>query len=269
MDISTILGIVFGFGMLLFGYVLEEGEIAALILLSPAVIVFGGTMGTIFTSFTLKDVTNLGKFIKEAITLPKSNKELLLQFFMDLAQKARTEGLLSLEGALESGEFAKQMTPFIEKGIKLIIDGTAPELTKEILEKEIEVSEEELKVGIAMFEAAGGFAPTMGIIGTVMGLVKVLGNLEDPEALAESIAAAFIATLYGVSFANVVFLPLGGKLKLKMKREAAEKEFIIEGILSIQAGENPNLIKEKLLSFIDEKARDAIIKKEKSAESSR
>ncbi|NLK51627.1 MAG: motility protein A, partial [Syntrophomonadaceae bacterium] len=139
--------------------------------------------------------------------------------------------------------------------LQLIIDGTDPELTRNMLETEMYAVSDRHKVGIGMFESAGGYAPTMGIIGTVMGLVHVLGNLSDPGSLGPAIALAFIATLYGVGSANLIWLPIASKLKNKSGKETLIQELIIEGILSIQAGENPTIIREKLLSFLGPESR--------------
>ena len=135
---------------------------------------------------------------------------------------------------------------FLKQGIQLVVDGTDPALVRDILETQIEFTDQRHKIGAEIFEAAGGYSPTMGIIGTVMGLVHVLSNLADPDSLGPSIAVAFIATLYGVAFANVAWLPIGHKLKLKSKQERFVMEIALEGILSIQAGDNPSIVKEKL-----------------------
>jgi len=248
MNITTVLGLVFGFGMLITGYLIEGGSIGALFLLSPAIIVFGGTAGTILVSFNLEDIQRIPIMLKDCFTSRKSSEDEIIEFLVKLSEVARREGLLSLEENIENSN-AKNMNPMIVDGIKLIVDGTDPELVKNMLETKIMVKEHVRKTDISIFEAAGGYSPTMGIIGTVMGLVFVLGNLSDPSELSKSIAAAFIATLYGVAFANVVYLPLGSKLKQQWKKELAEAEMIVEGVLSIQAGENPGVVRAKLTNF--------------------
>ncbi|MBC7960157.1 MAG: motility protein A [Vallitaleaceae bacterium] len=262
MELSTILGIIVGFGMLILGDILEHGNPAELLLLPPAMIVFGGTLGALMVSYTMNDIKRIPEFFKEAFTASNSTKDELITFFVKLSQLARSEGLLSLEGALESGEYGKNIDPLIVKGIKLVVDGTQPELVKDVLETEVYVLGEHRKIGVSIFEGAGGFSPTMGIVGTVMGLIKILGNLDDAEALAPAIASAFIATLYGVLFANLIFLPMASKLKGKAKREKMEKEFMIEGIMSIQAGENPTVLKEKLMSFLVPGEKAKVLAKE-------
>lgn len=245
MDLSTILGVISGIGALILGYLMEGGSVGALGQLSAAVIVFGGTAGAIITSFPLSNLKKLPLWLKVAFTSQSFGTAEAYETLVHFAEKARREGLLSLEQELET-----VTDRFTRSGMQLVIDGTDPEITREILESNIAILEKRHKVGIAVFESAAGFGPTLGIIGTVMGLVKVLGNLSDPNALSESIAAAFIATLYGVASANLLYLPIATKLKMKDKAEVAAMEMILDGILSIQAGENPSILKEKLKTHV-------------------
>lgn len=248
MDLATLLGLIMGFFMLIFGFVLEGGHVGSLILLSPAVIVFGGTLGAVMVSFDMKDIKKLPKLFAETFRTRKSSEDELIEYFGKLAEMARKEGLLSLEAFVDEDK-STDFDPMLKEGIKMVIDGTDSELIKNMFDNEIYVKEHLRKVDAAMFEAAGGYSPTMGIIGTVMGLVHVLGNLSSPEELSKSIAAAFIATLYGVSFANLVYLPLASKIKQRAKQEVLEKQLIMEGILSVQTGENPSILKKKLNTF--------------------
>lgn len=227
------------------GFVLEGGHVSSLFLLPPAIIVFGGTFAAVFASFPLKEMKKLPTWLKIAFTDKTFGTAEAYETLVRFAEKARREGLLSLEQELETVE-----DRFTRQGMQLVIDGTDPDVTREILESNITVMEKRHKVGIAVFEAAGGFGPTLGIIGTVMGLVHVLGNLSDPESLSKSIAGAFIATLYGVASANILFIPIATKLKQKDKIEVAAMEMVLDGILSIQAGENPSILKEKLKTHL-------------------
>ena len=245
MDLSTIIGIIAGFGSLLIGFILEGGSPASLGGLSAAIIVFGGTAGAVITSFPLSELRKFPQWIKTAFTIQTFGTAEAYETLVRFAEKARREGLLSLEQELET-----VTDRFTRSGMQLVIDGTDPEITREILESNIAVLEKRHKVGIAVFEAAGGFGPTLGIIGTVMGLVMVLGNLSDAEALSHSIAAAFIATLYGVASANLLWLPIASKLKMKDRAEVSAMEMILDGILSIQAGENPSILREKLKTHV-------------------
>ncbi len=252
MEISTPLGIVLGFGMLLAGYILEEGALGALIGISPALIVFGGTLGALTVSFTLKEIFSLPHLLMKSMTRTKGDDESkkLIDKLFSIAEKARREGVLSIESDLQGELSDVKYDPLLRNGLRLTVDGTEPELVKHILENQIVVFEEQRKKEASIFDAAGGFSPTMGIIGTVMGLIKVLGSLEDPSELGPAVALAFIATLYGVCFANLFWLPIGAKLKLKAKLEVVQKELIVEGILSIQSGENPRLVKERLEVYL-------------------
>lgn len=248
MDLATLLGLIVGFSMLIFGFVLEGGKVGALILLSPAIIVFGGTIGAVTVSFSMDDVKKLPKIFMDTFKLRKNSEDEIIEYFGKLAELARKEGLLSLESFVDEDN-STNFDPMLKEGIRMVIDGTDGELIKNMFENEIYVKEHLRKTEAAMFEAAGGYSPTMGIIGTVMGLVHVLGNLSSPEELSKSIAAAFIATLYGVSFANLVYLPLASKIKQRAKQEILEKQLIMEGILSVQTGENPTILKRKLSTF--------------------
>lgn len=251
MDITTILGIVFGVTCLLVAFVLEHGVLGSLVQLTAFMIVFGGTFGAVIVGHTMDELRTLPQLLRVAFKEKKYDELGLIQQLVGIADKARREGLLSLEQELPEIE-----DRFLQQGLQLIIDGTDPELTRSMLETELYAVEQRHKVGISMFEAAGGYAPTFGIIGTVMGLVQVLGNLDDPGSLGPSIAVAFVATLYGVGSANIMWLPLSAKLKNKSSKENMIRELILEGVLSIQAGENPTIIREKLMSFLHPRVRD-------------
>jgi chemotaxis protein MotA len=168
-----------------------------------------------------------------------------------MADKARREGLLALEE-----ESKKVEDDFLRKGIMLVVDGIEPAQVQAIMELEISQMKERHEEGINFFVQAGGFSPTFGIIGTVMGLISVLKQLSDPDKLAASIASAFLATLWGLLSANLIWLPIGGKLSTRNYEEIAYRKMLVEGILSLQAGENPRLIREKLLTFLPPAVRD-------------
>src|SRR5919197_169490 len=248
MDKGTAIGLGVALVAILGAAVVEAGSISilfSLINLPSAMIVFGGTIGTIVISFPLERVTQLGKVLGVAFREVASSERELVGLFVRLAERARREGLLALEG--EAGEI-KDHT--LKKGPLLFVDGTDPELGREIMESDVQAMSERHEGRYAMFEAAGGFAPTMGIIGTVMGLVNVLSHLDKPEELGKSIATAFIATLYGVLSANVFWLPIGQRLKQRNKEEVALRQLAVEGVLAVQAGDNPRVVREKLESFL-------------------
>jgi chemotaxis protein MotA len=253
MDFATILGIVLGVGMIFGAFVIEGGNMTSLFLVSPFMIVFGGTFGALTTSYTLKDIFTLPSLILNACMLAKGNDSSIRQLIdvmVTIAEKARREGVLSLEADIQGELSDKKYDSMLRKGLRLTVDGSEPELIKHMLENEITFYENHQKKNAGMFEAAGGFAPTMGIIGTVMGLISVLGNLTNPDELGPSVAMAFVATLWGLGSANLFWLPVGAKIKLKTKLEVVQKEVIVEGVMSIQAGENPRTLKEKLEVFL-------------------
>ena len=247
---GTIIGLIVGFGAILLGFTLEKGNISALLLLSPAVIVFGGTIGAVMVSFSLKDVISMPRVIASAM----KNKSVRLKETMDeilgFASTVKREGLLSLEKVTTEPGFRDAHDPLMSRGLSLLMDGLDNDLLKDIMENDLYLMEELKKREISVFEAAGGFSPTMGIIGTVMGLIQVLGNMESAEELAASIAVAFVATLYGVCFANLLYIPIANKLKLMLKMRRYEKEMIIEGVLSINNVESPIIIREKLEPYL-------------------
>lgn len=258
MDITTIFGILLGVVCIVAAYVLDGGHFLALFSLTAAMIVFGGTIGAVSVGLTMEELKNVPKLFSIAFKeQQKFDVAELIQRLSGIADRARREGLLSLEQELPDIE-----DTFLRQGLQLIIDGTDPELTRNMLETEMFAVEERHRAGIGVFEAAGGYAPTMGIIGTVMGLVHVLGNLTDPSKLGPSIAVAFLATLYGIASANLMWLPIAAKLKNRSNREKMVKEMVMEGILSIQAGENPTIIREKLLSFLTPAERVKLVNRE-------
>jgi chemotaxis protein MotA len=250
-DSSTLIGILAGFASLIVGFIIEGGSVLSLFGFSALVIIIGGTIGTLITSFSLKDVFRIIVLMKEAMTTsPGPTKDLLAEM-VSFAEKARREGLLALENDIENLK-----DRFLSKGIRMVVDGVDPAVVRSTLENDTDLFEQRKKEDAAIFEAAGGFSPTIGIIGTVMGLVLVLANLGgDASELGHSIAAAFIATLYGVGLANLFWLPVANKLKLKIKRDVLERECIMTGLQSLQAGDNPALMKERLASYLGEDAK--------------
>jgi chemotaxis protein MotA len=262
MDISTLLGLLVGFGSLMVSVLMEGGSPAAFLSPSAMLIVFGGTFGATMIAYPLETFLKLPGLIGIAMKQQKHDVAGLVEQSVLLAEKARKQGLLSLEADAQEAK-----DPFLKQAIMLAVDGTDAEVLKGILETQVEHLEERHEVCFGMFEAMGGFAPTMGIIGTVMGLVHVLGNLSDPNSLGPKIAVAFIATLWGVSSANLLWLPLGAKLKRKSKEEIFFRNVAIEGIMAVQSGENPRIVRQKLEGMVAQKPKkgDAKDKDEGSA----
>lgn len=243
MDIGSIIGIVVGFAGVLVGFVLEGGNPAKLISSPSAmIIVFGGTIGATVLSFPMSEIKQIPNALKMVFTNKKHDPVGIINQLAELSEKARKDGLLSLEQDAQNNE-----NDLIKKGLALVVDGIETEVIKDILIREVELHESIYESSAKIFEAAGGFGPTMGVLGTVMGMVQVLSSMEaEPGGLGEKIATAFLATMFGVGTANLLFIPCAGRIKAKAASEKMVNDLIIEGLLSIQAGENPRIIKEKL-----------------------
>ena len=253
MDLATIIGLVLGFGAVLGSVIMEGGELSGLIMIPAFVLVMGGTLGATMTSFTLPRMIGLvGVTMKAFFGGHESPGEVIKQL-VEFTRIARRDGILALE------EKAKGIhNRFLQSGIQLIVDGTPEEIVRGILETEVMSMQERHSEGANIFTTMGGYAPTMGVIGTVMGLVHMLHNMSDPGKMGPMIASAFIATLYGVSFANLIFLPLAQKLKTNTAEEVVIYEMMIEGIIAIQSGDNPRIVEAKMIAFCPPKMRASI-----------
>lgn len=244
MDIATILGLVFGFGFIIWG-IMSSGELITYIHVASLLIVLGGTVGATLIAYPIKDLKGIGRIFKKAFFYKEISVNGVIEEIIELANVARKEGLLSLE------EFGDKLDDeFLKKGINLIVDGTDPELVRNILETELAFLEERHDQAKGILEAMGAYAPAFGMIGTLIGLINMLKEMDDPAAIGPNMSVALITTFYGSLFANVLFLPLAQKLTIRSKSEVLLKELMIEGLLSIQAGENPRIIEEKLKTFI-------------------
>lgn len=247
---DSIIFLVVALASIVTGYTIDHGKLTALMGAAPAIIVFGGTIGAVGVSYPISELKNVGAVLKIALSKPKNNLVELIGYFKQIAFKTRKEGLLSIEEMISGDD----IDPFIKKGLQMVVDGIEPQTVKDTLELSVELIEERHKGGIAIFESAGGYAPTLGIMGTVTSLVVVLANLSgDTSSLGEAISSAFIATLYGIGSANLLWLPTATKLKRYNEAEMKEKNLIIEAILCIQEGINPNTLDEKLKGFLDKK----------------
>ncbi|MFD0714988.1 flagellar motor protein [Paenibacillus sp. GCM10027626] len=245
MDITTIIGIIAGILALFLGFLWEGGHAGSLFEKTALLIVLGGTFAAVAVSFPAALLRQIPDALRHAFRRPKIDPEARIEKMVEMATVARRQGVLALENATNEIE-----DPFLRNGLLMVVDGTDPELTKQILEMEIDALERKREQQAKIFEAAGGYAPTMGIVGTVMGLIHVLSNLSDPGSLGPSIAVAFTATLYGVASANIIYLPLASKIKSASSEQILFMEMMLEGILALQAGENPQLIRKKLTSFM-------------------
>jgi chemotaxis protein MotA len=245
MDPATLAGIGIAVVSIFVMMILEGSNPMSIMLLAPMILVFGGTFGVAMAGGVLSDATGIVGQIKRALTAKPTPGTDLVDAIVKLSERARREGLLALEDAVKEVE-----DPFLRRGLELAIDGTDPEELREILEAEVDAKRRADKAGVKIFTDMGGYAPTIGIIGTVVSLVHVLENLSEPSKLGHMIGAAFVATLWGVASANVIWLPIGNRLKRISELEAAQMELTIEGIANIQAGTNPRLVSQKLKSLL-------------------
>ena len=252
MKASTAIGIAAAFFGLLLGALMEGSQVGAFFNIPALLIVLGGTFGATLASTSWEAMKQIPALYKQAMRGERPDLAGRVEMMVSLADRARRDGLLALEGEIE-----KLDDDFTRKGLQLVVDGTEPELVLQVMENEIDGTNSRHATGRNVFEKAGGFAPTMGIIGTVMGLVHVLENLDQPATLGPAISGAFIATLYGVASANVVFLPIGSRLKHISDSEVALRELTIEGVLAIQAGDNPRIVADKLMAFVPPEERQA------------
>lgn len=254
MDFATVGGIVLAFSGLVIGILIEGAALGSFFGISALIIIFFGTIGATMVGFSMKQMAEIPKIVKHAFIQKTFDAAGVIATLVSFAEKARREGLLVLEDDAQ-----KLDDKFLQKGIQLVVDGTDMELVRSIMNTELSFLETRHKVGENIFMTFGGFAPTLGIIGTVMGLVFVLGRgVENPEEAVHGIATAFLATLYGICSANMIFIPIANKLKLKSQEEVLLREIMIEGILSIQAGDNPRIVEEKLKAFLPPAAREGV-----------
>lgn len=244
MDITTIAGIVVAIGFILLGQLLEGGHVGSIVQGTAALIVFGGTIGAVLVSFPLKDFVRGLKLAAMALRDKKNDLDQIVQQIVELAGVARRDGVLALEQRLPALE-----DDFLKRAVGFIVDGVDAAVTRDALETEIMHHFEEDTLAAKVFESAGGYAPTIGILGAVLGLIHVMENLNDPSKLGGGIATAFVATVYGVGSANILFLPMAAKVKRKLAVEKQRRTLIAEGVLSIQAGLNPRVLEEKIRAY--------------------
>ncbi len=246
MDLATALGLGIGLVIVMVVMIMDGGSPMELFAHPSAILlIFGGSIAATTITTSLETVKSLPKVIASAFSVLKMDAYASVELLVTLAEKARKDGLLSLEE-----ESKKIEDEFLQKGLMMVVDGLDPVQIRSVMETNIEQVRAQRRVGYSFFNTAGGFAPTFGIIGTVMGLISVLKQLDNPSMLAKSIAAAFLATLWGLLSANLLYLPLGGKLKAKSDEESHIRYMQMEGLLAIQAGENPRIVRDKLSSYL-------------------
>lgn len=253
MDLIALIGILIGLGAVVAGNIAEGGTTAHLIQLAAAIIVFGGTIGAVLLSFTPKDLIYAFLCLKFAFLKRKVNIDETVETILDLLVIARRKGILALQE-----EIPKIQDPLLRRGISYIIDGISPAIIKEALYQEVYAYEDILRRAAKVYDSAGGYAPTIGIIGAILGLIHVLKNVAEPSKIGIGIATAFVATIYGVGSANLIFIPIAKRIINKMEEEILLMELIIEGVLGIEAGVNPYFLRSKLEAFIKDRQRERI-----------
>ncbi|MEW9897473.1 flagellar motor protein [Chitinivorax sp. PXF-14] len=245
LDKISVIGIVVAIGAILGGQALEGGHIASLLQLTAFLIVLGGTVGAVMLQSSPRvfmEGVRLGRWV---FSPPDYDPRKLIKTVIEWSQASRKGGLLALEAYIGS-----QKDPFIRKALQMLVDGAEPEALRHAMELDVSTYEEHMRRSAKIWEAAGGYAPTVGILGAVMGLIHVMENLSDPGKLGSGIAVAFVATIYGVGSANLLFLPIANKLKTHIENQVALKEMLIDGLIAIANGENPRLIETKLIGYV-------------------
>jgi chemotaxis protein MotA len=253
MKAATAIGIGIAAACIVMAGILEGVAPPALINPNALILVLGGTAGAVFGGVGMKRFMAIPKLYMKAIMSEQPDLGERVKTLVGFAERARKDGLLALEEEIEAID-----EPFMRKGMGLIVDGTDPDLLRDILDADIDAMAARHKLGSGVFEKAGGIAPTIGVLGTVVSLVHVLSNLSAPETLGPAISGAFIATLYGVGSANVVYLPVCYSLQMMSQKEVDERSLVLEGILAIQAGDNPRMVQQKLLSYLSPAEREAV-----------
>ncbi|HGY91735.1 MAG TPA: motility protein A [Planctomycetes bacterium] len=252
MDIATVVGLVLGH-VLIFGSIMMGAGIGAFVDIPSVIIVVGGTIAAVMVSFPMNKFTTTGKVIKKSLMFVLPDPTEKIEEMAQFAALARKEGLLALEEKLGALDDA-----FLVKGLRLVVDGFPPEVVRDILESDLAATQERHGVGKAIMDKMGEVAPAFGMIGTLIGLVTMLKNLSDPSQIGTGMAVALLTTFYGAFLANVIFLPVATKLEQRKKEEALLKEVMIEGIVSIQNGDKPAMVKEKLKAYLPPALRDAM-----------
>jgi chemotaxis protein MotA len=245
LDIASVAGLGCAFGLILLGNHLEGGHMSSIIQPTAALIVFGGTFGAVMVGFPMEEFIRALKMISMFFMSKAADNQALLDEIVRYAQIARREGIIALEEHVQ-----KATDPFFKKAFLMVVDGVDSKSITETLELELHELDERGEIPPKIFEAAGGYCPTVGILGAVLGLIHVMSNLSDINKVGSGIAVAFVATIYGVGAANIVCLPAANKLKMKHRQDMIRCEMIMHGAIAIQQGENPKLIEGKLSVFV-------------------
>ena len=252
MDIATIIGVVGALGLIVWA-ILMGGSLVLFVNVPSMIMVMGGTVMAILTNYPLPRVIGMANIIKKTILAEANDPAEIIQRLVKYAEQARKEGMLALEEHSENEE-----NEFLRKGLRLAVDGTDPALLQRILETDIDQQQKRHLEGKKILDAGGVYAPAFGMIGTLVGLVNMLANMEDPSTIGVGMAVALLTTFYGAVLANCIFIPMAGKLQMRSTEEVIVREMIIEGVMGIQSGDSPRIVEEKLKSFLTPAAQRAM-----------
>src|SRR3954467_245970 len=247
MDKSSFAGLFIAIGGIAFGLILEGGKLAQVLQPTAAMIVFGGTLGAVMLQFPLRVVWAAVRRLGQVFFDRSKDPQLLIAEIVSFAHKARKDGIVSLDTELDH-----VADPFLRKSLMLAVDGTEPQEIRKMMELELDNQSEHENHIPKVFESAGGFSPTVGIIGAVLGLIQVMQHLDKLDEVGRGIPVAFVATIYGVGAANLILLPVAGKLRIRLREEQVQKEMVLEGVIAILGGMNPRMLRNSLRSFVGE-----------------
>jgi chemotaxis protein MotA len=251
MDKGSICGVLLAVVGIVAGLLIEGGNLGQILQPTAAMIVFGGTMGAVLLQFPLPTVVSAFRSLAHVFAAPQKHNDQLVRLLVAFANKARRNGVVSLDSDLQTIQ-----DPFLKQALMLAVDGTEPSDLRKIMRVSLESKTEGEERLPAVFESAGGFSPTIGILGAVLGLIQVMKNLDNIQEVGKGIAVAFVATIYGVGIANLFFLPFAGKMRLRIHDEYKRREMMLEGVVSILEGMNPRMLEVKLAGFLDESQRN-------------
>ena len=251
MDKASIAGVFLAIAGIVAGLMIEGGNLGQILQPTAALIVFGGTMGAVLLQFPLTTVIAAFRSLRHVFTIPTKQNDQLIRLLVGFANKARRNGVVSLDADLQSIQ-----DPFLKRSLMLAVDGTEPNDLRKIMRVSLDsITEGEERLP-AVFESAGGFSPTIGILGAVLGLIQVMQHIDNVQEVGRGIAVAFVATIYGVGIANLFFLPFAGKMRLRIRNGHRRREMVLEGVSSILEGMNPRMLEIKLAGFLDDSDRD-------------
>src|SRR5215469_7861070 len=248
MDKASIGGVLLAIVGIIAGLWMEGGNIGQVLQPTAALIVFGGTMGAVLLQFPLTTVTAAFRRMTHVFAAPRKHNDELIRLLIAFANKARRNGVVSLDADLQTIQ-----DPFLKQSVMLAVDGTEPADLRKIMQVSLDSTTENEERLPAVFESAGGFSPTIGILGAVLGLIQVMQHLDNISEVGRGIAVAFVATIYGVGIANLFFLPMAGKMRIRMRDDFKRREMILEGVISILEGMNPRMLEVKLTGFLQQR----------------